>query len=1186
MAIIVKNYTLATQVTSDLFPERVNQINRALDEGIAATDRLKWVTQYITNFDGTGAGWGKKGLGFNRNYEADQKVKDWVVANEMSFETEWGSGKYDFRAGHNQEYKENAAWQDYFFANLALSYYPYKSFYDSEKNIGYRKQFDRQLFNDSKGNYDQLKTFFYNILHLPQALPDNVDKAFTYTGGQNTTPASKFKQASKELQKSSNFNKLRFNEIITFSDGTKKVLNKSELDYYYGRVLYHYRELKKKYNDPKFGVTRFWLKDDAQKGPYTTIGACLVKTEDDARKLFGVSPKDNPTETEIKNGMVEAKKANVDLSYNGCKHIISKLHEKGTPLGFVFTPNDIPESDKTIRNTYSFSEGVDFIAGDATDAEKLDFMVKQILRKNTDKTIHPNPKGNDASIAASTVGPEVPNVTDQLESLKLQQTPPELVVVDENLIREQTEAFLEQQNAGLNSVEVSRYIVDGLQLSDYDEIVGVGPCFIKEVINGVTQSATYSSSIDGIFKIPEFGRDSVLRIIPPPPYKQKDFGPNLGDENQIDFTYEMYTNDNPVNTSGGQQLEEEPPIEELVIVEEEETDPRQVGGTVINSLTSEPIVGIDVIYGIGNRKVKTTTNGSGEFIITITEPRINQLGQRLDKITEQIKKAQERTIDPQKTFFAGQQFINEGLDKLGSSGIEQLENYANDLQGQDTAFSQYSSNIITGNIGQITNTETPGVLSDTGAFQAGQSGTNFINEGIQGYNSSGGVVGLYGRGIQGLNNLSAKTADVTQKGINYLVDPLNSNTFQDAQNFKNKFNELQGKLPGRKIVIKGTGKVYKKYDPSTNTTTFSREVLSEIKYRTKRITPYDSENNVIQDLGIIKITPRTIGIRNSLRQIKYQDKYGNPDLLKLQKFKEKIRDFTQFQALKREKLKQEIKRQILPNLITQVLVPLGVYYLDPILQNVKTDVEEVIRENDILCPNQKTLKKLIKTVNILNKALTGTYTAINGASNAVKAGNKIIKVLQISIEVYQFVPFIHAIGTPDTITKINSDKIQKTKNDLEKGKVINENILLWTMEISSLLSKAVDVVKVAQTLLEKCLQETKPDRSKEQPDLALDPITADLQEINEFVNEQVTTPIVANSMEINGFSLEIEEETINNNPSIPSQQQKISIPRKRAIAVNPNGIVAIRGEYSFTADPDILIEELRFYIQVNDLKAF
>ena len=43
--------------------------------------------------------------------------------------------------------------------------------------------------------------------------------------------------------------------------------------------------------------------------------------------------------------------------------------------------------------------------------------------------------------------------------------------------------------------------------------------------------------------------------------------------------------------------------------------------------------------------------------------------------------------------------------------------------------------------------------------------------------------------------------------------------------------------------------------------------------------------------------------------------------------------------------------------------------------------------------------------------------------------------------------------------------------------------------------------------------------------------------------------------------------------------------RRRATATNPSGVVMLRGEYSFSSVDQILIDELVFYIQVNDLKA-
>jgi hypothetical protein len=46
-----------------------------------------------------------------------------------------------------------------------------------------------------------------------------------------------------------------------------------------------------------------------------------------------------------------------------------------------------------------------------------------------------------------------------------------------------------------------------------------------------------------------------------------------------------------------------------------------------------------------------------------------------------------------------------------------------------------------------------------------------------------------------------------------------------------------------------------------------------------------------------------------------------------------------------------------------------------------------------------------------------------------------------------------------------------------------------------------------------------------------------------------------------------------------------SLKRRRAIAVNQNNVVMLKGEWSFSSIDQILIDELVFYIQQNDLKA-
>ena len=61
---------------------------------------------------------------------------------------------------------------------------------------------------------------------------------------------------------------------------------------------------------------------------------------------------------------------------------------------------------------------------------------------------------------------------------------------------------------------------------------------------------------------------------------------------------------------------------------------------------------------------------------------------------------------------------------------------------------------------------------------------------------------------------------------------------------------------------------------------------------------------------------------------------------------------------------------------------------------------------------------------------------------------------------------------------------------------------------------------------------------------------------------------------INGFTLTIETE-ITEKP----------LKRKRAIAKNRSGVNLLQGEWSFSSIDQILIDELTFYIQTNNLKA-
>jgi len=943
--------------------------------------------------------------------------------------------------------------------------------------------------------------------------------------------------------------------------------------------------LEKAFGSDKYGVSKVFQTDNYDLGPFKSFTVLYFPSMDSVDDFCGFEVKTNyqvadgqlyGRDNAVKNYIKKVQQAftaqSMPISYKSAYHFVVEIVNKNDlAVGCVGVGS--PGTLETApRNVLFYTKSNNSILSDATatNEEKTDYVAKTFMRVNEgdNKTLAVNPEGVDASLTKFAI-PQ-PGVIDpnnlatalaQLNTFDLPE--PTKEEVNEDQIKRDAEDQTARKEAGFGRTSIDGTVIDKYEYDENLLIVGIANCQLFEIDSEGVETNIGSSSLDGTIKIEEFGVKSKLRIVPEFFYREKTFEFNNNEPNDIDSLFELEL---------GSDIDGEiiiKPKEEFIepdVVEEVDTEPRRCGGTVINSLTSEPVAGIPVIYGLGARRISTTTNDAGEFILTIPEPKLD-IDKHFQQVTERIRAAQQKGLDFQKLFESGSFAINSTLANGGAQGTEIVNNLAGNFLQNSDQVSQFSSNLLIGNPASLNQLQVPGILASNPRITD-------LNNGVEGLNlfstrvaEEGGAIGLFGKGINELNRLSFEGGVWTQDKLNYLVDPLNSQTFRDIENFKNRLQTLTAKLPGRKIIIKGSG----------ISNQGENNPAQEIKYRTKRITPFDADQNVIPDLNIIRLTPRTIGIRNSLRKVKYKDQFGDPSD-KINKFREKIRDFNLFSAIKRQGIIQELKRQLIPTLINSIGVPLGMYYLDDILQENKADAEEAILNNDIFCLSEAQMRSLVRKLNFLNSTLTKTYTAINTASTAVKSGNRLIQVIQTSIEVYQFVPFIYsAVPAPDTITKINSDGIQKAKTQLEKAKYINDNIVSWMMDVSSYLSKAVDIIKILQKVMEKCLREIQQTTtSKPEEDIVIDPIAADLQEINEFINTQVNLLGDTQFFDINGFKLEIESDIVDD----------FSIPRKRAIAKDTNGVIVLKGEYSYTADPQILIEELKFYIETNELKAF
>ena len=70
-------------------------------------------------------------------------------------------------------------------------------------------------------------------------------------------------------------------------------------------------------------------------------------------------------------------------------------------------------------------------------------------------------------------------------------------------------------------------------------------------------------------------------------------------------------------------------------------------------------------------------------------------------------------------------------------------------------------------------------------------------------------------------------------------------------------------------------------------------------------------------------------------------------------------------------------------------------------------------------------------------------------------------------------------------------------------------------------------------------------------------------------------PLTGNPLPYKGFTFEIKEDTT----------QNFNYPKRYAIARNIQGVQMLRSESSFASNPQILIEELKFAIDRDNLRA-
>ena len=373
-----------------------------------------------------------------------------------------------------------------------------------------------------------------------------------------------------------------------------------------------------------------------------------------------------------------------------------------------------------------------------------------------------------------------------------------------------------------------------------------------------------------------------------------------------------------------------------------------------------------------------------------------------------------------------------------------------------------------------------------------------------------------------------------------ITDKLNNQTFT---NLKGEFSF--------KIPILENGDLPKDF-PLT---------INKKQYTIDSIVPYTSTGDVKITLGVIKLF--TIEYSTSLEIAKENSITDN-------EINQYINQFKTFEFRFQEKIdgvKLNLKSKTIP-LIYNLAAQYGVSQLNILVEKYKGELtQEAINELKelITCPSPQQIAILIGIKNKLVKQLNNSLSTIHIASNSLKINDDIVTGLDTAYNALKILPIPTAVaGVGIPISAINN--VQDAKNALSilisKLKSTNSGVTSVITSLENTLTKVISYLNFLDKITQICSNDS-VSTTQEQIQTKLTVLTK--QQSNQ------TSPVVTN---VNGFEMGVETEITEN-----------SLKRRRAIAKNKQNIIMLKGEWSFSSIDQILIDELVFYIQQNNLKA-
>jgi hypothetical protein len=355
-----------------------------------------------------------------------------------------------------------------------------------------------------------------------------------------------------------------------------------------------------------------------------------------------------------------------------------------------------------------------------------------------------------------------------------------------------------------------------------------------------------------------------------------------------------------------------------------------------------------------------------------------------------------------------------------------------------------------------------------------------------------------------------------------------------------------------------------KYPPQASLTTPQTASLPAIEisapgYESVEIIPYKGDGTVKTDLGVIPLIPTNV----ALEKDKIKASQLDPDQIKELSKPNKNSDYLIQEQLSNQIL--DLKKTLIPSVLTMVAA-FGITGASTLISKNQNKILDIIN-NKSNCPSEEKLTSLINKKNKLVKQLNNSLKIIDSTTKALGITTELISLLnlnnQSSNNALLAIPTsTGAPGVPGLsvgiITQLDDAK-DNNKNKIQTLTKISAGVLSILFLLRQTLTQATQLLQLLDQLIQKCY----PDTEQEQ-------ISTELTNLTKNQSFQ-QSPVVIN---VNGFKMNVETE-ITDKP----------LKRRRATATNKQNVVMLRGEWSFSSIDQILIDELVFYIEQNNLKT-